>query len=114
MEGVSDALHGQMERDGVSVPTNISTQPKLATNLVLYLEAYYELDTERHHGQALMRIPWSSIVHYADRHCLDEDEAVYFIRAMDDAHLADMRKKQPSHGGSQGPRTVVQRPPRPD
>lgn len=114
MEGVSDALHGQMARDGAVVPENISTQPKLASNLVVFLEAYYELDTERHHGQALMRIPWSSIVKYADRHYLDEDDTVYFIRSMDDAHLADMRKKQPTHGGSQGSRTVVQRPPRPD
>lgn len=114
MEGVSDALHSQMERDGVAVPQNISTQPKLASNLVVFLEAYYELDTERHHGETLMRIPWSSIVEYADRHYLDEDELVYFIRSMDDAHLADMRKKRPTNGGSPGSRTVVQRPPRPD
>lgn len=113
MEGVGDALQSQMERDGAAVPDKITNQPKLASNLVVFLEAYYELDTERHHGQAFMRIPWSSIVAYADRHFLDEDETVYFIRSLDDAHLADMRKKQPS-GGPQGSRAVVQRPPRPD
>lgn len=113
--GVSDALTPQMQRDGIKLPDNIRNQPRLAANLLGYLDAFYELDTERSHQMGLMRIPWSRIVAYAQHYGMDVDETVVFIRRMDDALLADMRKKRPgNNGGSQGPSTVVERPPRPD
>lgn len=112
--GVSDALTPQMQRDGVKLPDNIRHQPRIASNLLGYLDAFYELDTERSHQMGLMRIPWSAIVNYAKHYGMDVEETVFFIRRMDDALLADMRKRKPTDGGSQRPSTVVERPPRPD
>lgn len=77
-----------------------------------YLEAFYELDTERAHGLSLVRIPGSAIRAYAREYGLDRDELVFFIRRMDDAHLEKLGKKH--SGGSSGSGEVVQRPPRPD
>lgn len=111
--GVHDALAAQMERDGVKLPQSVAIQPLLRSNLICYIDAFYELDTERSHGMALVRIPWSRIVSYGEYYGFDTDELVFFIRRMDDAHLDNLRKKQAS-GRSNGPVETVQRPPRPD
>jgi hypothetical protein len=111
--GVHEALAAQMKRDGIEVPDNVANQPVLQGNLIGYLDAFYELDTERSHGFALARIPWSKIVGYGERYGFDIEELVFFIRKMDDAHLEQM-KKSGSNGGTTGTRETVQRPPRPD
>ena len=110
--GVADSISAQMELDGVELPKEIREQPRIRSDLLVYLDAFYELDSERSHGTSLVRIPWSCIVRYGDRYGFDVEELVYFIRKMDDAHLASLRKKD--DGGSTGTRTVVPRPPRPD
>lgn len=102
-----------MQRDGVTPPEVLTDQPKLPVSLVMYLEAFYELDTERQIGMAVGRIPWSSIVRYASYHGMDVEECVFFIRRMDDALLERMAQERGS-GGPQGTREVVQRPPRPN
>lgn len=113
--GVGDTLTAQMRRDGVEVPEQITNAPKVTMDLLCYVDAFYELDTERSHGMALVRIPWSAIVAYGDRYGFDVDELVFFIRKMDDAHLEKLRSTQGTgNGGPLGSRTVVQRPPRPD
>lgn len=104
-----------MQRDGIAPPQVLVEQPKLPVGLLMYLEAFYELDTERSHGMSLTRIPWSSIIRYADRYGYDEDEMLFFIRKMDDALLEQLAARGAgSNAGSAGPREVVQRPPRPD
>lgn len=111
--GVHDALAAQMERDGIELPKQISNQPMLKTSLIVYLDAFYELDTERAHGMGLVRMPWGRIVAYGLHYGFDIEELVFFMRRMDDAHLDHLRSKFPN-GGSSGTREVVQRPPRPD
>jgi hypothetical protein len=109
-----------MERDGVAPPQVLTEQPRLPVGLVMYLEAFYELDTERvhtvtMHGMSVARIPWSRIVGYGQHYGYDVDELLFFIRKMDDAHLEQLASRQGgSGGGSPGTREVVQRPPRPD
>ena len=108
-----------MQRDGIApseLPQVLTNQPKLPVGLLMYLEAFYELDTERTHRFALARIPWSKIIKYADRYGYDEDEMLFFIRKMDDALLDQLAaaKGGGSNGGSASPREMVQRPPRPD
>ena len=76
-----------MIRDGVKPVGRISNRPKLPTGLILYYEAFFDLDTERNHGMGLASIPWSAIVHYGAYYELDTDELIYFIRAMDNAYL---------------------------
>lgn len=107
-----------MERDGIAPPVELTQTVSLRANLIGYLDAFYDLDTERHHGETLMRIPWSSIMAYADRYGMPEDETNYFIRRMDDAHLkklAEERKRRSTNGpDASRPSQVVRRPPRPD
>jgi hypothetical protein len=111
--GVHEALAAQMKRDGIEVPDNVAKQPVLQGNLIGYLDAFYELDTERSHGLALVRIPWSRIVQFGVHYGFDVEELVFFIRKMDDALLEQLRKTK-GDGGTPGTREVVHRPPRPD
>jgi len=110
---IQPALLAQMQRDGAEIPQHIATQPTIAVGLICYLDAFYELDTERAHGVGLVRIPWSVIVRYGQHYGYDVEELVFFIRRMDDAHLERLAGKMAS-GGSDGPGEIVQRPPRPD
>jgi hypothetical protein len=106
-----------MERDGVAVPQVLTEQPVLPIGLVMYLEAFYELDSERSHSMgALARIPWSKIISYGKHYGYDTEELLFFIRKMDDAHLEQLASSRTggNDGGSTSTRTVVQRPPRPD
>ena len=103
-------LSPQMQRDGVAVPANIVNQPSLPIDLIIYLDAFYDLDTDRNYE--LGRIPWSKILRYGEHYDMNTEDLFFFIRKMDDAHLANKASK--TNGGSQGPRTPVQRPPRPD
>jgi len=111
--GVRSGLADQMKRDGVELPDNIANQPVLQGNLIGYLDAFYELDTERDHGMVPGPIPWSSIVAYGDRYGFDVEELVYFIRQLDEAQLAKYRKGT-TDGGTPGTGKTVQRPPRSD
>jgi hypothetical protein len=111
--GVHGALAAQMERDGVKLPENVANQPVLQSNLIGYLDAFYELDTERSHGFALVRIPWSRIVAFGTHYGFDVEELVFFIRKMDDAHLEQLKKVK-GDGGTARTGEVVHRPPRPD
>lgn len=110
---IAPGLVAQMKRDGVPIPEDLSSAPTLPLNLVGYLDAFYELDTERNHGQGLMRIPWSAIVKFGQHYGYNVEELVFFIRRMDDAHLENLGKKV-KNGGSPGSSTVVRRLPRPD
>lgn len=111
--GVHEGLAPQMKRDGIPLPDNLAEQPVLAQNLIVYLDAFYELDTERPAGTVPGPIPWGKIIQYGQHYGFDEQELLFFIRKMDEAHLQRLRKGS-TDGGSSGPGTVVQRPPRPD
>ncbi len=110
--GVQEGLAAQMERDGIELPDNVANQPVLQANLIGYIDAFYELDTERAFGMMQGPIPWSRIVQYGERYRFDIEELVFFIRKLDEAHLERVRKS--ADGGASGTGTVVQRAPRPD
>jgi hypothetical protein len=82
-----------MIRDGVKPVGRLATKPTLPTGLILYYEAFFDLDTERNHGMGLASIPWSAIVRYGEYYDLDTDELIYFIRAMDNAYLARLARE---------------------
>lgn len=80
-----------------SVPTNILEAPELEEGLQLYLQAFFDLDSERSHSFSLVRIPNSAIRNYALDMNLDADqtdELKYFIAEMDGAHLKRLKAKQ--------------------
>lgn len=70
--------------------SKLNKEPLLRYGLALYYNAYFDLDTERNHGQGWTSIPWHSIIHYADVYGLDEDQTerlVAHIKAMDHANI---------------------------
>lgn len=85
-----------MIRDGIQPVGRIANKPKLPTGLILYYEAFFDLDTERNHGMGLASIPWSAIVSYGQYYELDVDELIYFIRKMDNAHLDRLARENKS------------------
>lgn len=92
MGKVEDALADQMARDGIILET-VKPKPKVSLGLSIYLEAFFELDTERYVGMSIGRIQWSSIVRYAEYYGMNVDETIYFIRKMDDAYLERIARK---------------------
>lgn len=96
----------QIVRGGRELPESLKEAPELFFHLRPYLEAFYELDTERTEGP----IPWSSICKYADRKNYDwEEEEIlfYMIRRIDEVvlkHRSDKikeRMKQAENSRSQ-------------
>ena len=71
-------------------------KPKLALGLVFYLNAFYDLDTERSIADA-QPIPWSKIVQYGHYHALGEEgteDLLYLIRTADNAYLRRAAEKR--------------------
>lgn len=97
MGSYEKSLVQQMMRDGTPLPDRIVNRPRLSEGLQYILESFFDLDGERHHGNGLQRIPWSSIVRYAKHYDLTFDETeefVYLITQMDQAVLSRLAAKQ--------------------
>lgn len=87
----------QANAAGQPIPERIANAPRLMPGLDLYLNAFFDLDSERTHGFSLSPIPWQSIYNYAKAWEFDKEQLedlVYFVRKLDLAHLNRLRKKQ--------------------
>jgi hypothetical protein len=65
--------------------------------LQLYLNAFFDLDSERSHGNGLTPIPWTSIMNYAKAFDFDNEQTedlIFFIRKLDSEHLNILAEKQ--------------------
>ena len=113
MGTIESPLVEQMKRDGVEIPEHISNKPLVRKNLVQYIEAFWELDSERNHGMGLAKIPWSKIRDYADQNFMDFEETLFFIRRMDNAWLNKLARKR-EHENANGPSQAVRKVTRPD
>lgn len=101
---------------GVETPDTLSNAPELRQGLQLYLEAFFDLDSERNHAMGLARIPWSSIRQYAEAFEFDEeqtDELFFFIRRMDTEHLKRLEAKSKKGKGNGSNIKRPSRAPRP-
>lgn len=79
------------------LPTNIQNAPELDIGLQLYLQAFFDLDSERSHAFSLVRIPSSAIRSYAREFDLDEVQSellIFYINEMDNAHLKKLNAKK--------------------
>lgn len=87
----------QAIRSGQPLPERIANAPSLRFGLNFYLQAFFDLDSERSQGLGLGRIPWLAIQEYARFYECDEEQTdclIYFIRAMDSAHLKNVEAKK--------------------
>lgn len=88
----------QAYQAGEPLPERIANAPELQLGLNLYLQAFFDLDSERSHAIGLTPISWSSIASYAQAFSFDEEQTEMLfraIRAMDTEHLKRLEKKQP-------------------
>jgi len=86
----------QIKRFGGKTPDRITNKPKLATGLVFFFDAFYDLDTERSTVN-LDPIPWSKIVAYGQYHGLGTEgieDLLYLIREADNAYLRRVAEKR--------------------
>lgn len=93
MGGVEQNLARQAMRARQPLPTRIANAPRLHIGLELYLEAFFELDSERQQGFGPSRIAASAIRSYAAVNDFDEVQTAtlhYCIGQMDAAHLKRM------------------------
>lgn len=97
MGQVERTIARQAVRMGKPLPDRIQNAPELNLGLSLYLSAFFDLDTERHHGFGLMQIPWSKIQQYAEVNFFDDEQTAnlhHHIRAMDRENLKRLDKKR--------------------
>lgn len=96
MGSIERNIAKQAVRAGEPLPDRIANAPELKQGLRLYLDAFFDLDTERSPTMGLTSIPWSKIKTYGEFWKFDREQMedlFYFIRRMDDAHLARLKEK---------------------
>lgn len=98
MGQIEQNIMKQAQRAGAPIPDRIANAPVLQIGLELYLNAFFELDSERQVGFSILPIPWRSIVNYAQVYGLDDEQQedlIFLVRKMDNAHIERIRKKNP-------------------
>jgi hypothetical protein len=101
MSLIEQNIAKQAVQSGAPIPERIANAPELINGLQIYLQAFFDLDSERNHGFSLSAIPWQSIKEYAETYEFDaeqKEDLLFFIRRMDQAHLDRLDKKQPKPG----------------
>lgn len=107
MGAFEQALIQQAKAAGQPIPDRVANAPRLMPGLELYLNAFFDLDSERTHGFSLSPIPWSAIFRYGKAYGFDkeqQEELIYFVRKLDQAHLNRLSKKQEAENGKKPPR----------
>jgi hypothetical protein len=105
----------QIVRDGGKVPDKFANAPELRTGLQFYIEAFFELDSDRYLGEIPGRIPWTAIKAYAAANELDEDQTAdlfYLVRQLDDEHMKRQAERLKKGMGKDNGKNVA-RPSRP-
>lgn len=90
MGAIEQSIARQAALNNQPLPERIANAPELLPGLDLYLQAFFDLDSERSHSFGLTRIPYSAIRHYASLKEFDEDQTqrlVVLITEMDKANL---------------------------
>jgi hypothetical protein len=85
------------KRMGKALDKNKIAEPVLRMGLEFTLLAFFDLDTERDHGNGWQRIPWTSILQYAYHYELGDEQCERFIKtlqSMDHAHIERLEEKR--------------------
>ena len=98
---VEQSIARQALQAGQPLPERIANAPKLQIGLQLYLQAFFDLDSERSHAHAPTAIPWSSVANYARTFELDEeqtDDLFFHVRKLDNVQLKKIAKQIQNKG----------------
>ena len=79
------------------------SRPKLAIGLGFYLDAFWDLCTERVYSEVIVNLSWSKIQQYADHYEMDFEDAEqfhYIIKKIDNAYVKQMRENGKQSDGS--------------
>ncbi len=97
MGAQEQSIAKQALQAGNPIPDRIANAPELLPGLQLYLQAFFDLDSERSHGSGLTAIPWSSVANYSFAYDFDDEQTealFYFIKIMDTEHLKKLDAKE--------------------
>lgn len=97
MGEIEQNLAKQAVRFGNPLPDRIANAPRLQLGLEIFIQAFYELDSERSHGLGPTPIPPHLIKEYAATYDFDEemtDDLLFFVRGIDKEHLKEIKRKQ--------------------
>jgi len=101
MGHIEQSIVRQVLKNKQSIPTSILNKPELLPGLELYLDSFFDLETERDFGFGPGLIKWSSIKNYAEYMQFDEeqtDRLFYHIRVMDNVRLEQYHKQNQNKG----------------
>lgn len=83
---------------GLELPDRIVNAPELDEAFEFYVDAFWELSTERQFGMGIGPIPITAMQAYARHYEMDDEEEfdfVYFIKAMDATYIKEQTEKKP-------------------
>jgi len=86
MTGKEENLKRQAKRMNQPIPDRILNKPILKKSLMLYFDAFVELQYDRN---ASKHVPWTVITQYADRYELSEfqtEKLIYLIHRLDECY----------------------------
>ena len=95
------AIIDECKRLGDPLPDRIANAPTVPNFMELYVDAFFDLSTDRQIGFGEGPIPHRSITDYCSKLELDYDEErdfIYFIRLMDSAYLKYREKQSKKKG----------------
>lgn len=99
---IEQNLVKQAIREGQPIPERIANRPTIEPGSELYLQAFFDLDSERSHQYNYTSIPFLAIVNYASYLGVDAetaDDLVYYVREIDREHIERLKKKEPNRNG---------------
>lgn len=97
MGSKEQSLAKQAMRAGQPLPDRIANAPQLIPGLHLYLNAFFDLDSERSHSFGYSRIPLSAIREYAIAYEFEDyqqEDLIFFIKRMDSANADHIASKE--------------------
>ena len=92
----------QSMNDNKPLPEHILKKPQLFPGLDLFLDAFYDLNADRQMGMSVGKIPFTAIRAYADEYQfegLQREDLFYFVKAIDDAVVKSISKKDKGANG---------------
>lgn len=101
---VVETIVRQALRAGQPIPDAILNAPKLLPGSAMYIDAWYDLDSERDYGMSPGRIKWSHIVNYCRFYGFDEVQTDAMIRIITEVDIAHLTKLKAQRDGGKSAR----------